>query len=326
MNNPELPLVTIVTPSFNQAQFLETTIQSVLSQDYPKVEYIIIDGGSTDGSVEIIQKYDAQITHWISEPDSGQAHAINKGLKLAKGEIVAWLNSDDVYLPGAISAAAAALQSDPEAGMVCGDGLMVDSNLRLLDRHYYRAVSVVDLLTFEVVLQPATFMRRTALKAVGYLNDDYHLILDHELWVRIASQYAVLHVASFWALERTHEQAKTIAQAASFVEEAEKLVKWAAELPELAPVVAANQARIQAGLNVFAARRLIDAGEYRAAVRRILTAFKHHAPTVARYWYKAVQATLSAAGLAWLFEWYRTIRRRLLYRGRTVTWERDRSS
>jgi glycosyltransferase involved in cell wall biosynthesis len=325
MNASELPLVTIVTPSFNQAQFLETTIQSVLSQDYPNVEYIVIDGGSTDGSVDIIQKYETQITHWISEPDLGQAHAINKGLKLANGEIVTWLNSDDVYLPGALSGAAAALQSDPDAGMVCGDGLMVDSQLRLLDRHYYRALSVVDLLRFEVVLQPATFMRRTALKAVGYLNDNYQLILDHELWVRIASHYTVLHVPSFWALERTHAQAKTIAQAASFVEEAERLVNWAAEAPELASVVAANQTRIEAGLNVFAARRLIDAGKYRAAVRRMLTAFSQHAPTVARYWYKAVQATLSAIGLARLFELYRTIRRRLLFRGRKVNWERDSS-
>lgn len=325
MNSSEFPLVTIVTPSFNQAQFLETTIQSVLNQDYPNVEYIVIDGDSTDGSVDIIQKYEAQITHWSSEPDRGQAHAINKGLKLAKGEIVAWLNSDDVYLPGAISGAVAALQSDPNAGMVCGDGLMVDSQLRLLDRHYYRALSVVDLLRFEVVLQPATFMRRTALTAVGYLNDNYQLILDHELWVRIASQFSVLHVPSFWALERTHAQAKTIAQAASFVEEAERLVNWAAEAPELASVVAANQTRIEAGLNVFAARRLIDAGKYRAAVRRMLTALKQHAPTVARYWYKAVQATLSAIGLAWLFELYRTIRRRLLFRGSKVTWERDSS-
>jgi glycosyltransferase involved in cell wall biosynthesis len=120
------PLVTIVTPSYNQANFLEETIQSVLSQDYPNLEYIIIDGGSTDSSVDLIRKYEDRLAGWISEEDSGQAEAINKGFERATGEIVAWINSDDYYLPGAIRSAVEALEAHPECGFVYGDAVSIN--------------------------------------------------------------------------------------------------------------------------------------------------------------------------------------------------------
>src|SRR5262245_32047801 len=120
------PKISIITPSYNQAHFLETCITSVLSQEYSDLEYIIIDGGSTDGSVEIIKKYENQITFWVSEPDEGQSHAINKGFQRATGAIVAWLNSDDFYLPGALTAVAEAHRSAPHASFYFGDGWRVD--------------------------------------------------------------------------------------------------------------------------------------------------------------------------------------------------------
>ena len=208
------PLVSIVTPSFNQAQFLEATMRSVLGQNYPRIEYILVDGGSTDGSLDIIHKYADQFSSWVSEPDQGQVDAINKGLQKATGEIVAWINSDDLYMAGAVSEAVQTLQRNPEIGMVYGDGIMVDGDGRLLDRHYYRTYDVLDLLCFEVLLQPTVFMRRRVLEQVGYLSAEYDLVLDHDLWIRMASHSPMLHIPSFWAVERTHEAAKTIGNAA----------------------------------------------------------------------------------------------------------------
>ncbi|MCJ7567847.1 MAG: glycosyltransferase [Anaerolineales bacterium] len=311
--NSELPLVSIITPSYNQASFLEDAIRSVLEQDYPRIELIVIDGGSTDGSLEILQRYRDRLAHCISEPDQGQADAINKGFQLARGEIVAWLNSDDVYLPGAVKEAVNALRDFPDAGMVYADGLMVDADLVLLDRHYYKPLSIVDLLSFEVLLQPTVFMRRAVLEEVGWLNDAYHLILDHELWIRIACRYPIVHINSFWALERTHAEAKTISQAQGFVEEAQRVIAWAGQSNELGNLVQNENKRIKAGLHVFAGRRLIDSGEYKRAFRYLMQAATEHPPTVVRYWYKVVQAGLSAIGLSGVFEWYRTTRRRIIY-------------
>jgi glycosyltransferase involved in cell wall biosynthesis len=189
------PLVSIITPSFNQARYLEQALRSVQEQRYPSLEHIVIDGGSTDGSVEILKRHQAHLHFWSSEPDRGQADAINRGLRLARGEFVAWLNSDDAYLPGAIDQAVEALKQDATLGMVYADGLMVDSELQLLDRHTYPQVSVLDLLCFEVILQPTVFMRRRIVEEVGYLNPEYQLILDHELWIRIAARYPIRHLS-----------------------------------------------------------------------------------------------------------------------------------
>jgi glycosyltransferase involved in cell wall biosynthesis len=312
------PQVSVVTPSFNQVRYLEQALRSVLDQAYPRLEYIVIDGGSTDGSLQVLERYAGRLARLISEPDRGQADAINKGLALAHGDIVAWLNSDDAYLPGAIQQVVDVFERNPALGMIYADGLMVDSALSLLDRHTYPQLGVVELLCFEVILQPTVFMRRRAVEQVGYLNPAYQLILDHELWVRIAARHPIRHVQGFWAIERTHPEAKTVAQAAGFVEEAERLVREAEGDPVLAPIVARHRRQIRGGLDVFAARRLIDAGEHHQAVRRLARAARNDPARVLRYWYKLLQAVGGALGLAALFDRYRRTRRRLMHRRQVV--------
>jgi hypothetical protein len=309
---PALPLVSIVTPSYNQARFLEQTILSVLTQDYSNLEYIVVDGNSTDRSVEIIRKYANRLAWWISEPDRGQADAINKGFLHATGEIVGWVNSDDLYYHArVIRQAVEAFQAHPEAGMVYADGVKINSEGLLIDWFHYPQYSLKDLLGFNILLQPASFMRQEALKAGGYLPLESNLTLDQELWIRIAARYPLVHVEGTWAVERSHENAKTLSLAARYGPDAFQLVDSLRRDPLFAPTIARSFPEIYAGLHVFSARRLIDAGQPRQALRHFWQGFRLSARVVSRVWYKVVQALGGAVGLGGLFLAYRDLRRRL---------------
>jgi glycosyltransferase involved in cell wall biosynthesis len=187
-----LPRLSIITPSYNQAAYLEQTIRSVLNQGYPNLEYMVVDGGSTDGSVEIIRRYEDRLAWWVSERDRGQSHAINKGLERATGDVIAWINSDDMYVRGAFEAIARAAQEDPEAGLYYGRCRVVDEKGDL------ECVRVGSLSTFEEVIdlwrvwwrgrnfvQPEVFWTRAAMDRAGRLREDLNFVMDQEWWARL---------------------------------------------------------------------------------------------------------------------------------------------
>ncbi len=204
-----LPLVSVITPSYNQGKYIETTIKSVLNQNYPNLEYIIIDGGSTDGSLSIIKKYADKLTY-ISERDGGQSNAINKGFRIAKGEIVAWLNSDDTYEPGAISEAVKYFDQH-DVALVYGEGDLINENGQKIKR--FEATQSFDLWTlvnvWDYIMQPTTFFKRNALEKVGYLDEDLHWTMDWDLWIRLAKKYKVGYINKILANSREYAETKT---------------------------------------------------------------------------------------------------------------------
>jgi glycosyltransferase involved in cell wall biosynthesis len=183
------PRLTVITPSLNQAAYLERTIRSVLDQAYPNLEYLVVDGGSTDGSVDILRRYDERIAWWVSEPDSGQAHAINKGLARASGDVVAYINSDDYYLPGSFATATRVFAAEPRVRWVVGACRYVrdDGTLETVWRPYAprrpRARMIRDRW---YVPQASSFWRRDVFEELGPLRDDLHFVFDTEFGLRLA--------------------------------------------------------------------------------------------------------------------------------------------
>ncbi len=193
----KLPKISVVTPSYNQAQFIRATIDSVLSQDYPDLEYFVMDGGSTDGTVEILKSYGKKIT-WVSERDGGQADAINKGLKLTSGEVLAYLNSDDIYLPGALRRVGE-YYARTQADWITGDCLVIDEagnkskNNWIISGYKRFLMAIYSPTTLRIadsmLPQPSTFWSRNAWDKVGEFNAKYHYVMDYDYWLRMAKHY-----------------------------------------------------------------------------------------------------------------------------------------
>ena len=292
-----MKLLSIITPSFNQARYLETTIQSVLSQDYPRVEYIVIDGVSTDGSVDIIKKYENRLAYWVSEKDNGQADAINKGIARAKGDVVAWLNSDDYYLPNAISNAVKVFEGIPGLVLAYGDMLAVNELGQTINNLKYNQLSLEDLLCFQIIGQPAVFFRREAFEKAGGLDTTFHFLLDHHLWIRLAQQGRILHVPQTWAAARYHAEAKNRAKAAEFGREAFRILDWAKSQPELAGVISRVERRSRASAHRVDARYRLDGGQPWSALKAWMRTLLIHPPTALARLNILVSSLLNLSGL-----------------------------
>jgi glycosyltransferase involved in cell wall biosynthesis len=291
------PLVSIVTPSFNQAQFLEKTITSVLEQDYPSIEYLVVDGNSTDGSQAIIKKYSGRVSWWVSEPDQGQAEAINKGIKHAKGEIIAWLNSDDYYLPGAVTKAVAAFQNKSSFSFVYGDVLAVDADGSQINNLHYRPMDLIDLMKFNIIGQPSVFIRREVLKRTGFLDPSLKYLLDHQLWLRLAQQAPIQYLPEMLSAARFHSQSKNVAQAGEFGEEAYRIIAWMQRTPEMNCLYENNKKQIWAGAHRINARYLLDGEQPWAALKVYLKCIYADFPTALPEWYRIIYSLAAAVGL-----------------------------
>jgi glycosyltransferase involved in cell wall biosynthesis len=204
------PRISIVTPSYNQAAYLEQAIASVLDQSGVEVEHIVVDGSSTDGSVEILRRHSPSLARWISESDSGQTEALNKGFAMASGEFLGWLNADDVYRPGALRQAVEFLTDHPEVGMVYGDADYIDPQGKVIGRFPAAQTSHRGLRRGYVhIPQQAAFFRSAMWRQVGPLDPSFYFAMDYDLWVRISHLAPIRYVRRTWAGFRLHVGAKT---------------------------------------------------------------------------------------------------------------------
>jgi len=220
------PKVTIITPSLNQGQFIENTILSVINQDYPNIEYIIMDGGSTDNTLNIIKKYDYAIVYWESRPDKGEADAINKGLKIATGKYVGWLCSDDYLEQGVIWDIVKAFE-DPEVGTVCGKLRIINEKGEFINYRFSTVPITFDnLLNGNAqILQPGSFHRLELFQRYGYLDENLNYAMDYELWLRFGKYSTFKQLDKIVANHRFHEKSKTITAYAKFIPEIKRIRK-----------------------------------------------------------------------------------------------------
>jgi glycosyltransferase involved in cell wall biosynthesis len=236
MMSDVLPLVSVVTPSLNQREFITETIESVLSQDYPRLEYLVVDGGSTDGTLDVLRSYGARL-RWLSEPDSGQSAAINKGWRATQGDIIAWLNADDTYLPGAISKVADFFQTQPQAAAVYGDCDYVGADGGVIRPYPTRPYNYAQLVRSarNFIPQPATFLRRQVLTSLGGLDESFDYVMDFEYWLRLGARFEIAYLPGRLATLRLHSDAKSLRVTHRFSAETVRLYRQLFKAPDLLP-------------------------------------------------------------------------------------------
>jgi glycosyltransferase involved in cell wall biosynthesis len=234
MSDSELPLVSIVTPAYNQAAFLPETIETVLTQDYPRVEHIVIDDGSTDNTREILSSYSGKLI-WESQPNQGQTPTINKGWQRSTGDIITWLNSDDTYLPGAISKAVEYLQQHPDVDIVYGDTLLTQADGTPIERMKASEFSYRAMVAncHNPIPQPSAFIRRKVMEDVGLLDPHYYYFMDWDFWLRAGIHHSFAYFPELLSTYRLHEDSKTVAQAVKAAPELEYMYRKFFATPDL---------------------------------------------------------------------------------------------
>jgi glycosyltransferase involved in cell wall biosynthesis len=268
--------VTVVTPSYNQAQFLEQTIVSVLDQDYPNIEYAVVDGGSTDGSVEIIERYADRLAWWTNGPDGGQAAALNAAFARARGTYLGWINSDDTLLPGAISRVVAALESKPDAVLAYGGVVHTDADSRRLDYHEPWVFQVEEMLRTwtHLIAQQGSLFRRDAWERVGPLDTTRFYTFDSEFFLKLALTGEVLPVPEPVATYRFHDTSYSVAdpvrRAHDHVAFVDQVFAWEGLPDRYRPL--APEAKAYAYL--WAARLFYTGGEHGLARRHYVRALR----------------------------------------------------
>jgi glycosyltransferase involved in cell wall biosynthesis len=205
----EWPRISIITPSFNQGEFIEETIRSILLQNYPNFEYFVVDGVSTDDTIVTLNKYEKYLS-WISESDEGQTDAINKGLKRATGDIIAYMNSDDIYLPGTFYKIAEFFKQNPDVDMVYGNVVHINKKSDIYEYPKTEQVTLEKIFTFNIYIpQPTVFLRKSLIEDIGFFDKNLHLAMDYDYWIRVIPNHKIIYFKEFLAGARIYPEAKS---------------------------------------------------------------------------------------------------------------------
>jgi glycosyltransferase involved in cell wall biosynthesis len=276
MNNSNLPLVTVVTPAYNQAIFLRDTIESVLSQDYPNIELLVLNDGSTDNTEEILKEYTGRIK-WETQKNMGQTPTINKGWSMTEGEIITWLNSDDTYLPGAVKGAVDYLLAHPETSVVFADSIFTEADGTPLNRT--NPWTTFDYKNYVLsgknnISQPSAFIRRNVLAKAGELEPFYYYCMDWDFWLRVGLHFKIDHVDAIWSTYRLHSESKTVSQLKRAAPELEYMYKKLFSRADLPKEVKAIEKKAMMNMYFTTASLYLGADDRKSAKKMAKMAVK----------------------------------------------------
>jgi glycosyltransferase involved in cell wall biosynthesis len=285
MSNPdhnltrdERPLVSIVTPTFNQSHFLRDTIESVLGQNYQRVEYLVLDDGSTDGTAQILAEYTGRI-EWESQPNMGQTPTINKGWQRSRGEIVTWLNSDDTLLPGALEKVVDYFSQHPEVDIVFGDTLFTEEDGTPIEKSKSRGVFDYKRFVVECenpIAQPSAFIRRRVVDEAGLLDPHYYYFMDWDFWLRAGMNHRIAYIPETLSTYRLHSQSKTVAQAAKAAPELEYMYRKFFQRADVPPEIRRLERRAMVNMLFTSGGYYLTGNDRKAAARMGLRALRFY--------------------------------------------------